>query len=86
MTRDNKIYQAICEGGLATYNGRATGSICQLARIAEVAHSTVRSACRVGSVRTYELPGAVLLADASDLADYFRFVKKGRKPINNIKK
>ena len=81
MDRASKIETAIQQQKLPVFEGRHVGQPCQLARLAEVAQSTVRYAQACGNVRKYELMGATLLLDAQDLADHFRVSRPGRKPI-----
>jgi len=82
MTKSEKIEQAISAGNLSTYKGRYVGPICQLARIAGVAPGSIHYARNIDKVRAYEQMGAVLVIDAQDLADYFRYSRRGRKPRN----
>lgn len=81
MSRAEKIEDAIREESLPVYRGRAVGMPCQLARLADVAQSTVRYAYCSGAVRAYELRGAALMVDADDLARHFRTSRPGRKPL-----
>ena len=67
---------------LPIFRGRHVGLPGQLARLAGVAHSTVRYAYCGGSVRKYELEGATLMIDAMDLAEHFRMARPGRKPLS----
>jgi len=84
MSRNEKLEEAIRLEKLPVFQGRAVGLPGQLARLAGVAHSTVRYAYCLGTVRKYETDGAALFVDAEDLADHFRTSKPGRKPLEKI--
>jgi hypothetical protein len=84
MSRFEKLEEAIRLDKFPVFQGRHVGLPGQLARVAGVAHSTVRYAYCLGGVRKYELDGATLLVDAEDLASHFRQAKPGRKPLSKI--
>lgn len=84
MSRFERIEEAIRLEQLPTYRGRPVGLPGQLARLAGVAHSSVRYAYCLGMVRKYEMEGSALLVDAGDLATHFRTSKPGRKPLPKI--
>jgi len=81
MSRHEKLESAIQDDKLPIYRGRAVGSPCQLARLADVPNSTVRYAFLSGNVRKYDMDGAVLFIDAMDLVEHFRTAKPGRKQL-----
>jgi len=81
MSRYERLEEAIRLERLPVFKGRSVGLPGQLARIAGVAHSTVRYAYCVGAVRKYEGDGAALFVDAVDLVVHFRQAKRGRKSI-----
>jgi len=81
MSRTEKLEEAIRLEKFPLFQGRYVGLPGQLARVAGVAHSTVRYAYCLGSVRKYELEGATLLVDAEDLAAHFKSAKPGRKRL-----
>lgn len=84
MSRFERLEEAIRLERLPLFQGRPVGLPGQLARVAGVAHSTVRYAYCMGEVRKYELDGATLLVDAEDLAAHFRTAKPGRKLLPKI--
>jgi len=81
MSRFEKLEEAIRLDKFPVFQGRHVGLPGQLARVAGVAHSTVRYAYCMGEVRKYETDGAALFIDAGDLASHFRQAKPGRKPL-----
>lgn len=81
MSRYEKIELILKTDGFPLWGGRPVALTCQLARIAEVGHSTIRYSYLAGKVRTYEMAGAVLLLDVLDLMEHLKTAKTGRKKL-----
>ena len=81
MSRTEKLEAVLAEQKFPLFHGRPGALTAQLARIAEVGHSTIRYSLLAGKVRSYEMEGAVLLLDVLDLIEHLRTAHPGRKSL-----